>query len=123
MLLPLLGSESVISILVFILRFCSASQPFCSAESFGVPNYRDCLSAWHLIPFAMEPSDNDDARRYELWSEPQFLLPAFSAVFNRYKPLPINQLPKIWSYSTSIGLFLPCLELRSPLLVIAVATY
>ena len=106
MLFPLFHSSSVVCTLVFIFRFSSASQAFCNAAIYGVPNYRDCLSAWRLMPFAEEPKTSYNARHFELYSEPQYLQPAFSMVFNRYKPLPINQLPKIWRYSTCV-LFFP----------------
>lgn len=86
--------------LVFVLRFCSASQPVCSVGIYGIPNYKDCLSAWHSMPFALKPTSDYGSKRYELWSEPQYLLPPFTAIYNRYRPLPINQLPKIWRYNT-----------------------
>lgn len=107
MRLPLLHSWSFICIIVSMLRFCSASQPVCNVGIYGIPDYRDCLTAWNSIPFALEPLDNYGAKRYQLWSEPQYLLPPFKAVWNRYRPLPINQLPKIWRYSTLIRSFLP----------------
>lgn len=72
------------------------------------------------MPFALKPADDDDSKRNELWSEPQYLLPPFTAVRNQHKPLPINQLPKIWRYSTSIQLFLPEIVLRSVRLAVTV---
>ena len=105
MLLLLARPKSLIYVLVFVLRFCSASQPFCNLGIYGVPNYRDCVSAWRSIPFALKPTDDYDSKRFELWSEPQYLHPPFTAVRNRYKPLPINQLPKIWRYGTLLRLF------------------
>lgn len=105
MLLPLARPKSFIYVLVFVLRFCSASQPFCNLGIYGVPNYRDCVNAWHSIPFALKPTDDYDSKRFELWSEPQYLHPPFTAVTNRYRPLPINQLPKIWRYGTLLRLF------------------
>ena len=105
MLLSLFRSSSVICISVFISRSCSASRPVCDGTIYGVPNSRDCSSAWHSMPFALEPRDSYNAKRFELYSEPQYLLPAFAGVTNRYKPLPINQLPKIWRYSTFTSLF------------------
>lgn len=123
MLLGLLRYRSVICVVAFILRFCSASQPVCNAGIYGIPNYRDCLSVWHSMPFAMEPVDDYGSRRYELWSEPQYLVPPFAAVSNRYRPLPINQLPKIWRYSTLTRPFLATsgVFFRRSCLVIAVA--
>lgn len=107
MLLPPFRSLSTICVLAFMLRLCSASQPVCNTGIYGIPNYRDCLSAWHSMPYGLKPSDDYNARSCELWSEPQYLMPPFTAINNRYKPLPINQLPKIWKYSTSIRLVLP----------------
>lgn len=106
MLLPLPRLRSAVCVLVFVVCFCSASQPVCNKHLYGVPNYRDCLSAWNSMPFALEPSGDYKSRRYQLWSEPQYLEPAFGGVVNRFKPLPINQLPKVWRYSTSTLLFL-----------------
>lgn len=97
---PLLRVESVIYIYISILRFCSSVQPFCSASIYGIPNYQDCLSALHLMPFALRPSTDAMSTHLELWAEPQYLLPPFNGVINRYRPLPINQMPKIWRYST-----------------------
>ena len=59
------------------------------------------------MPYAMTPSNDDDSRRYQLWAEPQYLLPPFAAVSNAFRPLPINQLPKIWRYSTFVLLVRP----------------
>lgn len=47
----------------------------------------------------MEPRTSFDAGRFQLYAEPQYLRPPFGAVNNRYRPNPINQLPKIWRYS------------------------
>ena len=105
MLPPPLPSRSVIYIVFFMLRFCSASQPLCNAGIYGIPSYRDCLSARHSMPFAVPAAGDRSSRRWELWAEPQFLRPPFSAINNRYRPLPINQLPKIWRYSTLITTF------------------
>ena len=107
MLLSLFRSSSVICISVFISRSCSVPQPVCDGNLYGVPNSRDCLSAWYSMPFALEPRDSYNAKRFELYSEPQYLLPAFNGVINRYKPLPINQVPKIWRYSTFTSLVQP----------------
>ena len=90
-----------------MLHFCSAIQPVCSALIYGIPNYRDCLSAWDSMPFALRPSGDVVSRSFELWSEPQYLLPPFTTVSNRYRPLAINQVPKIWRYSTLKPLLLP----------------
>lgn len=73
------------------------------------------------MPFAQTPSADYDSKRYELWSEPQFLLPPFKAIHNRYRPLPINQLPKIWRYSTLIRFCLPELVPQTLWLAIAIA--
>lgn len=101
-ILPL-RSRSGICMLILMLRVCSAAQPqpFCSTAIYGIPNYRDCVSALRSMPFAQEPSTSINSRRFQLWSEPQYLQTPFAAVYNRYKPRPINQLPKIWRYSTS----------------------
>ena len=104
MLSSILRSSCVIWILGFIFRFCSASQPVCLADVYGVPNYRDCMSAWLSIPFARDPSGRYNPKRLELFSEPQYLLPPFTRVYNRYQPLPINQLPKIWRFSTLMSI-------------------
>lgn len=90
----------VVLVIVFKLSFCSASQPFCSATLYGSPSYRDCLSAWHSMPFALSPKTSQKARSHELYCEPQYLQPAFTRVDNPYQPLPINQVPKIWRYNT-----------------------
>ena len=116
MRLPLLHSWSFICIVVSVLRFCSAFQPVCNVGIYGIPVFGDCLRAWGSIPFALAPLDSYGARRYELWSEPQYLVPPFKAIRNRYKPLPINQLPKIWRYSTFIRSFLPNLFPLKPLI-------
>lgn len=102
MLLPPARPGLVTYALVFVLRFCSASHPVCSTGIYGVPNYKDCLSAWESMPFALKPSADAVSKRYELWSEPQYLRPPFTAVSNRYRPQPINQLPKIWRYGVLI---------------------
>ena len=103
MLSSILRSSSVIWTLGFVFRFCLASQPVCLAGIYGVPNYRDCMSAWLSMPFARDPSGRSNPESYELLSEPQYLLPPFTPIHNRYKPLPINQLPKIWRSSTLIS--------------------
>lgn len=104
--LPLARSRIVFYIFISMLHLSSAIQPVCSAGIYGIPNYRDCLSAWRSMPFALEPGDDIRSQSYELWSEPQYLLPPFTAVNNRYKPQPINQVPKIWRYSMLIRLLL-----------------
>ena len=106
MLSSILRSSSVIWILGFVFRFCSASQPVCYAGIYGVPNYRDCMSAWLSMPFARDPSGRFNPKRLEIFSEPQYLLPPFTSIYDRYKPLPINQLPKIWRFSTLMSIFL-----------------
>lgn len=100
MLFSVLRSSCVIWMLGSTFRFCSAAQPVCLADVYGVPNYRDCMSAWLSMPFARDPSGRFNPKRPELFSEPQYLLPPFTRVDNRYHPLPINQLPKIWRSST-----------------------
>ena len=104
MLSLILRSSSVIWILGFIFRLCSAAQPYCLADVYGVPNYGDCMSAWLSMPFARDPGGRFNPRRLELFSEPQYLLPPFTRVYNRYQPLPINQLPKIWRFSTLMSI-------------------
>ena len=106
MLLPSVRPGFISYALVFVLRFCSAFQPVCSRDIYGVPNYQDCVSALESMPFALRPSTDYGSKRYELWSEPQYLRPPFAAVFNRYRPFPINQLPKIWRYGVSIRFLL-----------------
>ena len=88
-----------ICIILCLLRSCSAFQPVCNARIYGIPNYRECLNAWHFMPYAQQPSAEHEAKSPELFSEPQYLQPPFTAVRNRYRPKPIVQLPKIWRYS------------------------
>lgn len=107
MLISIPRSSPIICIWYFMFRFGSASQPVCYAGLYVIPDYRDCLSAWHSMPFAMAPSCSDDAKRYQLYTEPQYLLPPFTDVINRYKPRSINQLPKIWRYSKLMRPFSP----------------
>ena len=118
MLSSTLRSSSVIWILSFVFCFCSAFQPVCLARIYGIPNYRDCMSAWLSMPFARDPSGRFNPRRPELFSEPQYLLPPFARITNRYQPLPINQLPKIWRSSTLMStpppdFVIQCLGARS----------
>ena len=58
------------------------------------------MGAWLSMPFARDPSGRFNPKRFELFSEPQYLIPPFTRVYDRYQPLPINQLPKIWRFST-----------------------
>ena len=106
MLSSILRSSSLIWILGFVFRFCSASRSVCLADVYGVPNYKDCMSAWLSMPFARDPSGRFNPRRLELFSEPQYLLPPFTSIRDRYQPLPINQLPKIWRMSTLMSTLL-----------------
>ena len=106
MLSSMTRSSSVIWILGFVFHFCSGSQPVCLADIYGVPNYRDCMSAWLSMPFARNPSGRFNPRRVEIFSEPQYLIPPFTRVYDRHRPLPINQLPKIWRFSTLMSTLL-----------------
>lgn len=99
MLLSLHRSISAIWILGLISCFCSAAQPVCWINPYGLPVYSDCFKASLEMPFAQEPEGSHNIRPYELFSEPQYLLPPFKRVYNAHKPRPINQLPKIWRYS------------------------
>lgn len=103
MLSSILRSSSVIWILASVFRFCLASGPVCLADIYGVPNYRDCMQARLSMPFARDPGGRSYPRRPELFSEPQYLLPPFTRIHNRYQPRPISQLPKIWRYSTLVS--------------------
>ncbi|KAM0805816.1 hypothetical protein BDR22DRAFT_187844 [Usnea florida] len=91
--------EFDICIILCLLRSCCAFQPLCNAAIYGIPNYRDCLNAWHFMPYAQQPGAIPEAKSPELFSEPQYLLPPFTAIRNRYRPLPIVQVPKIWRYN------------------------
>ena len=106
MLSSIIRSSSIIWISGFVFRFCSAFQPVCLAGVYGVPNYRDCMSACLSMPFARDPSGRFNPKRFELFSEPQYLIPPFTRVYDRYQPLPINQLPKIWRFSTLMSTLL-----------------
>ena len=114
--LSLFRRVSIISVLVFMLGFCSA-DPFCNVRIYGIPNYGDCLSALQTMPFATSPRQDFNSRSFELWSEPQFLRPPFAPIFNRYGPLPINQLPKIWRVRTSTPPSCRICVVSKPLLV------
>ena len=122
MLLSLLRSSSVIWILGFISSFCSAFNPVCYANPYGIPKYSDCLSALQSMPFAREAKGSYKTRRYEIFSEPQYLLPPFTRVYNSHRPRPINQLPKIWRYSMLMPSFLSSLVIQWFLLAIDIAT-
>ena len=92
----------VVHIIVLLLHCCLAADPLCNGAMFGVPNYSDCVIAASKIPYATDSRGSPEASRYNLFSEPQCLLPPFSGVDNRYRPYPINQIPKIWRSSNSI---------------------
>ena len=83
--------------------FCNlsfaATQPFCDALIFGVPSYSDCTIAVSKMPYATDSRESSPGLSHSLFSEPQVLLPPFKSVSNRYRPMPINQLPKIWRTS------------------------
>ena len=102
MLLSLLRSTSAIWILGLISGFCSAAQPVCLVNPYGVPVYSDCFKALLAMPFAQESEGSHNIEHFEVFSEPQYLLPRFKRVYNAYKPRAINQLPKIWRYSMLI---------------------
>ena len=92
----------VVHIIVLILHSCLAADPLCDDVMFGVPNYSDCVIAASKIPYATDSRVGPQASQHNLFSEPQYLLPPFSGIENRYRPNPINQIPKIWRSSNSI---------------------
>ena len=92
----------LVHIVVLLLHSCLAADPFCDGDVFGVPNYNDCVIAARKIPYATDSRRSPEASQYNLFSEPQYLLPPFSGVDNQYRPYPINQIPKIWRSSNSI---------------------
>lgn len=102
MLLSRIRSTSAIWILGLISGFCSAAQPVCWVNPYGIPVYSDCFKALLAMPFAQESEGSHSSEPYELFSEPQYLLPPFKRVYNAHIPRAINQLPKIWRYSMLI---------------------
>ena len=91
--------QLVIYVISLILGHCAAMGPLCSAEIFGVPPWDDCIAAFSRIPFAGSYITIPDAKLFQLFGEPQYFMPTFGPVINRYAPRPINQIPKIWQFS------------------------
>lgn len=94
----LFGPKTAFYLIVFIIRIGRAVEPVCNAAIYGVTNYKDCSKAFDTIPFALNRPSDTRITATELWSEPQYLSTPFGAVQNRYRPRPINQIPKIWRY-------------------------
>lgn len=96
-------SRCRLNLVTYIISFmfcqCAAVGPFCSAALFGVPSWSECNIAFSVIPYAGTYRNNPKAAKFRLYSEPQYLVPQFGFVYNRYAPSPINQLPKIWQSS------------------------
>jgi hypothetical protein len=92
-------TEFVIRFMVLPLYFCLAEEPRCSAAIFGTPDLGDCEMAASKLPYATDSRGSRKAFLRTLFAEPQYLRPPFKSIDNRYRPLPINQLPKIWRSS------------------------
>lgn len=94
----------ILSLQIMLISFVVLRSHICRATSstsnllFGIPNHQDCVNAFNQIPYALSPT-HFGAQGYRLFSEPQFLLPPFKGVNNRYRPKAIVQLPKLWRYS------------------------
>ena len=88
---------------IYLLLFLScrplAASEVCNRGIYGVPSHVDCVQAFTKIPYTQAPESQHESSSRELFSEPQYLVPPFGGVINRYRPKPINQLPKIWRYS------------------------
>ncbi len=91
-----------LNLITYIISFtfchCAAIEAVCSAALFGVPPWDDCIAAFDDIPFAPDYTTRT-AALFELYGEPQYIWPHFGRVINRYRPRPINQIPKIWQHS------------------------
>jgi len=84
-----------------ILHLSVTASPYCNIGIYGVPDYGDCMQAFSQIPYAQERPSQYDSNSFQLYAEPQYMVPPFCSVYNRYRPRPINQLPKIWRYGMS----------------------
>ena len=92
-------TQIVIGFMVLPLYFCLAEEPRCSATMFGTPDFGDCQMAASKLPYATNSKGSREASLRTLFAEPQYLRPPFHSIVNRYRPMPINQLPKIWRSS------------------------
>ncbi|MCJ1456316.1 hypothetical protein MMC28_006677 [Mycoblastus sanguinarius] len=92
--------------LSLVLYACRALSLLCNPEIYGIPDPADCLNAYYEIPYANQPPATSPAQQRQLFCEPQFLSPPFKSVLNRYSPLPIVQLPKIWRHKTCFVAFM-----------------
>ena len=88
---------------VLVLQCSPSNAAYCNEALFGAPDPVDCSRALGQMPYARnpDPGPRSEARMLRLFCEPQFLKPPFNDIFNRYSPLDIIQLPKIYKYSTS----------------------
>jgi len=98
---------TIVSSVFSALQPTLATQPDCNIEIYGVPNYADCVHAFSQIPYALHERSSYYARSYQLYAEPQYMHSPFGAVSNRYRPRPINQLPKIWRYGMLLDFVVP----------------
>ena len=90
---------------VAIPNSLQAISPLCERDLFGTPHTQDCYQAMFWVPYINPPArDSPDAKAPRNFAEPQYLDPPFSAVKNAYAPKAIVQLPKIWKFSTSLGI-------------------
>ena len=108
-MVPRCRLDLVIYVISLIFGHCAALGPLCSAAVFGAPPWDDCIAAFSRIPFAGNYITVPDAKFFQLFGEPQYFLPKFGPVTNRYAPRPINQIPKIWQFSRSFAPLGPAL--------------
>ena len=99
-----LRSIKWVIIRVSLLHCALVASTVCNSDVYGTPSKWDCYVALDQIPYASPPQPNPMSQSPRIFAEPQYMSPPFGQVDNVYRPSAIVQLPKIYTFSTSLNL-------------------